>query len=167
MGVPQRRARRADVAFTVLVLVVATVFLVQAWKLPTSRFDPLGPGAFPIGICILLIVLAAAGLVMTLSGKALGQAETSLIVGVEDGEAAHKRRPGLAVFIFVATIVFGAILQFTSLGFFWVTAGFIAVAGIAMGPRTPRLIALAIAIGFGISGALTLIFGKLLGLLLP
>ena len=51
MADPQRRARRADIGFTALVLVVATVFLVQAWKLPASRFDPLGPGAFPIGIC--------------------------------------------------------------------------------------------------------------------
>lgn len=166
-GDPQRRARRADIGFTVLVLVVATVFLVQAWKLPASRFDPLGPGAFPIGICILLILLASAGLLFTLSGRLLGQAETSLIVGVGDTDATHRRRPGLAVFVFVATILYGAVLQFTPVGFFWATAVFVASTGIAMSKRTPRRIALALFVGLATSGALTLIFGKLLGLLLP
>ena len=167
MGDPQQRARRADIGFTVLVLVVATVFLVQAWKLPASRFDPLGPGAFPIGICILLIVLAGAGLMLTLLGRTLGQAETSLIVGVGDTDATHRLRPGLAVFVLLATIVYGAVLQFTPVGFFWATAIFVAATGVAMSKRTPRLIAIALAVGLATSGALTLIFGKLLGLLLP
>jgi putative tricarboxylic transport membrane protein len=167
MADPQRRARRADIGFTALVLVVATVFLVQAWKLPASRFDPLGPGAFPIGICVLLILLAGAGFILTLFGKALGQAETSLIVGLDDTGTGHRRRPGLAVFVFAATVLYAAVLQFTPLGFFWATAIFVASTGIAMSRRTPRLIAIAIAVGFATSGTLTLIFGKFLGLLLP
>ena len=167
MGDSQRKPRRADIGFTVLVLAVATVFLVQAWKLPASRFDPLGPGAFPIGICILLIVLAGTGLVLTLLGRTLGQAETSLIVGVDGADAGHQRRPGLAVFVFIATIVHCAVLQFTPVGFFWATAVFVAATGIAMSKRTPRLIMIALAVGVATSGALTLIFGKLLGLLLP
>jgi hypothetical protein len=167
IGEAQRKARRADIGFTVLVLAVATVFLVQAWKLPASRFDPLGPGAFPIGICILLIALAGAGLLLTLLGKTLGRAETSLIAGVGEGDAGHVRRPALAVFVFIATILYGAVLQFTPVGFFWATAVFVTVNGIAMSRRTPRLIAIALAVGFATSGALTLIFGKLLGLLLP
>jgi hypothetical protein len=166
-GEARRRARRADVGFTVFVLLVTTVFLIQAWKLPASRFDPLGPGAFPIGICILLVVLAGAGLVYTLSGRTLGQAETSLIVGIGDSESGHQRRPGLAVFVFVATILYGAVLQFTPVGFFWATAVFVAATGMAMSRRTPRLIVIAILVGLATSGALTLIFGKLLGLLLP
>ena len=36
-----------------------------------------------------------------------------------------------------------------------------------MSRRTPRLIAIALVVGLATSGALTLIFGKLLGLLLP
>lgn len=167
MGDPQQRARRADIGFTVLVLVVATVFLVQAWKLPASRFDPLGPGAFPVGICVLLILLAGTGLVLALFGKTLGQAETSLIAGVDDAGSGHRRRPGLAIFVFIATMLYGAVLQFTPLGFFWATAIFVASNGIAMSRRTPRLIAIAVAVGLATSGALTLIFGKLLGLLLP
>ena len=90
-----------------------------------------------------------------------------MIVGVGDTDATHRRRPGLAVFVFVATILYGAVLQFTPVGFFWATAVFVASTGIAMSKRTPRRIALALLVGLATSGALTLIFGKLLGLLLP
>lgn len=160
------KARRADIGFTAAVVVTAAVFLHQAWKLPPSRFDPLGPGSFPIAIGILLIILAGFGLVSALLGRDLGRAETSLILGL-DGEPEHRRRPFLAVFVFFATATYALVMQFTPLDFAIATACYVTVVGVAMSRRTPRHIAIAVTLGIGASAALTLIFGHLLELVLP
>lgn len=160
------KARRADIGFTAVVIVAATAFLYQAWKLPPSRFDPLGPGSFPITICILLILLAGYGLVAALSGRDLGRAETSLIVGMDD-EASHRRRPMLAVAVFLATALYALVLQKTELPFWAVTAVYVALVGIAMSQRSRRQVRIAIAVGVGAGIVLTIVFGHLLELVLP
>jgi hypothetical protein len=159
-------ARRADLGFTAAVIVTAAVFLHQAWRLPSSRFDPLGPGAFPIAICILLLALSAIGLVSVLRGRSLGRAETSLIVGLDE-EAGHRRRPALAAFVFAATIAYALVLQFAPVDFSVATAFYVAVTGVAMSRRTRRHVLIAVAVGVGAGAGLTLVFGGLLGLVLP
>lgn len=159
-------ARRADLGFTAAVIATAALFLHQAWQLPSSRFDPLGPGAFPIAICVLLLVLSGFGLVSVLRGRSLGRAETSLIIGI-DAQALHRRRPALAAFVLAATIAYTLVLQFAPVDFAAATAVYVAVAGVAMGRRTRRHILIAVAVGIGAGACLTLVFGGLLGLVLP
>jgi Tripartite tricarboxylate transporter TctB family len=166
--VSSRSFRRgsADAIFCASVLLVSLIFLVQAWKLPASRFDPLGPGSFPIAICILLALLSACGLGLSLAGRSLGEAETSMILGVSD-EGGARRRPWLAVFVFLAVVAYAAALQWDLIGFFFATTIFVSCAGFAMSRRTRRAAAVALAVALGISATLTLVFGKLLGLPLP
>jgi len=161
-----RKARHADIGFSACVLVVGIVFLIQAWKLPPSRFDPLGPGSFPIGICLLLIALSGLALVLSLMGRSLGAAETSMILGVGE-EGTGRRRPMLALLLLLLAAAYAAALQWTPLGFFWATAAFVFAAGFAMSRRSPRTAAIALAVAAGVSGALTFVFGRLLGFPLP
>ena len=69
----------------------------QAAKLPPSRFDPLGPGSFPLALAVILGLLSLAALALTLRGRDIGRAETAMILGVDVGEAAiaagHGWRP--------------------------------------------------------------------------
>lgn len=167
MEAEARRARLADLVFAVAVMAVSAFFFVEARRLPPSRFDPLGPGTFPLAISGLLVLLGALALILTLLGRNIGRAEISLIVGVSDADASHRPRPWLAVFAFLAVAAYALVLQFTPVDFFWATAGLIAVLGIAMSDRSPRMIAIAVAVGLGASGAITVLFGQLLRLLLP
>ena len=147
-------------------LTVAPVFLHQAWKLPSSRFDPLGPGAFPIAICILLLVLSAPRSPVGLRGRSLGRAETSLIVGSTKRRPA-RRRPGLAAFVFAATSPMrGPAIR---AGRLLLGDGDLSwrVAGVAMSRRTRRHVLIAVAVGVAAGVGLTLVFGGLLGLVLP
>ena len=160
------KARRADIGFCACVLVIGVVFLVQAWKLPPSRFDPLGPGSFPIGICRLLIGLSGLALVRSLLGKNLGAAETSIILGLGNEEGG-LRRPGPAVSVFLQAGAYGAVLHWTPVGYFWATAAFVFAAGFAMSRRGAKMAAVALAVALGVSAVLTVVFGQLLGFPLP
>jgi hypothetical protein len=138
----------------------------QAWKLPPSRFDPLGPGSFPIAICLILILLSGLALGVSLIGKSLGAAETSMILGVgEDGSG--RRRPLLAVVVFALAAAYAAALHWTPLGFFWATSAFVFAAGYTMSRGGAKTAARALAVALGVSGALTFVFGGLLGFPLP
>lgn len=159
-----QRHRRADAAFAVVVMAIAALAFTEAQKLPPSRFDPLGAGSFPLAIAGMLFVAAALALVLALAGRGLGRAETALIVGLDE---AGRRRPGLAALAFLCVCAYAAALQWSHVGYFPATAVLIAVLGIAMGPRTPRSLAVALAVGVGVSGTLTLLFGTALRLLLP
>jgi hypothetical protein len=166
MSTSSRKARNADVGFSVGVLIVGVVFLVQAWKLPPSRFDPLGPGSFPIAICLLLIVLSGLALVQSLRGKSLGAAETSMILGVGE-EGLGRRRPLLALLVLLLAAAYAAALHWVPLGFFWATTAFVFAAGFGMSRRSLKAAAIALAVALGVSGALTFVFGGLLGFPLP
>jgi hypothetical protein len=82
-------------------------------------------------------------------------------------DSAHAPRPWLGLAAIGAVFVYALVLQVTPIGFFWATAAFITGLGLLLGRVTPRSLALAVAVGFGASGALTLLFGHGLRLLLP
>ena len=162
-----RRERRADIGLALLMLGASLVAFWQAWKLPPSRFDPLGPGSFPLALSAILSFLSLAALAMALRGRDIGRAEMSMVLGVAGSEGDHRRRPWLAAGTLAALVAYGLVLELTGLGFFWASAGLIAGLGIAMGRRSPREITIAVAVGLVMSGLLTWLFGRVLLLALP
>ncbi|WP_028035798.1 tripartite tricarboxylate transporter TctB family protein [Chelativorans sp. J32] len=164
---PEQKERTADLVLMAAVFCVSAVFLVLALQLPPSRFDPLGPGSFPIGICLLLMALSGAGAARLLLGRALGRAETSLIVGIGQ-EAEYARHPQLAVALFALTVAYALVLQFTPLSFFWTTVLFVALGGILMS-RTlaPRIVVTALAVALAAGAVLVFVFTRLLVVALP
>jgi putative tricarboxylic transport membrane protein len=163
-----RRARRADLAVAMTTVALGAFAFLEARKLPPSRFDPLGSGSFPLAISAMLFVLGTVALVQTLRGRDLGRAQTSLILGVGTGEQdGPAPRPLLGLVAVAAVLAYALALHLTPVGFFWATALFVSGLGLALGPVTPRAVAIALAVGLCASGALTLLFGEGLRLLLP
>jgi hypothetical protein len=114
----------------------------------------------------LLIVLSGLALVQSLRGKSLGAAETSMILGVGE-EGLGRRRPLLALLVLLLAAAYAAALHWVPLGFFWATTAFVFAAGFAMSQRSLKAAAIALAVALGVSGALTFVFGGLLGFPLP
>ncbi len=73
----------------------------------------------------------------------------------------------LALLVLLLAAAYAALLHWTSIGFFWATTVFVFAAGFAMSRRSARTAAIALSMALGVSGALTLIFGRLLGFPLP
>ncbi len=162
-----RPARRADLIFALLTIGGGAVFFHEARKLPAARFDPLGPASFPLAISGLLVAMGLVALGMALFGRRLGDAETSLVAGVNRTGPAARRRPLLAVFCFAAVATYVLALQAFPGRYMWATATLIAALGIAMSARDARAVAVAIAIGVGASLFLDHLFGTLLRLPMP
>jgi len=139
----------------------------EAAKLPPSRFDPLGPGSFPLALAVILGALSLAALALTLRGRSIGRAETSMVLGLDESVGSHRRRPWLAAGTLAGLVAYALVLQYTAVGFFWATAAVIAGLGAAMSSRTPRHLAMAAVIGLVMSGILTWLFGRILLLSLP
>jgi putative tricarboxylic transport membrane protein len=162
-----RRARNADLVFALATIGIGTLFFLEARKLPASRFDPLGPASFPMAISALLVVMGIVALAMILTGKRVGAADTSLIVGVNQADSTATPRPLLAVFSFLAVAAYALALQLLPDTYLWSTAALVTVLGIAMSPRNPRSIGVALAIGLGGAAFLDYVFGTLLRLPMP
>ena len=167
MAEDERRARRTDALAALVVLAVATGFVVAARREPPAFYDPLGPGTAP---AVLALGLGALGLVLlarSLLGFTVGRAAQSLITGLDGAAPADYRlRPGLAILTLVATVGYVAALS-ARLPFLWSTMGFLAILGGAMGGARPRALAPAIAVAVVGAIAIDLLFRRLLLVNLP
>lgn len=130
-----RKSIIADAAFGGGMLVVASVVLALAWRLPPSPFDPLGPGAFPLAVAGLLAGLALILLGRLALGFSTGQSATSIIQGFGTEED-HRRRPWLAVGLYLWTIIYVLALADGRIGFLLATIVYIGVLGYGLSKRT-------------------------------
>lgn len=159
--------RRSDLVLMVVVFSISAIMLVASLQLPPSRFDPLGPGAFPVGICTLLLLLSGIGIGKVLRGRSLGRAETSLLTGIGE-QVEYRQHPWLAASLYLGTVVYVAVLQFTPVGFMGATAAYVTIAGIALSRNAlPRTLLTAATVGVCTSAVLSYIFTELLTVALP
>lgn len=165
-GAPGRRA--ADAGFALAMIAVAGAVGSEAWRLPPGLFDPLGPGVFPLIVAGLLALLGLLLLARLLLGRAVGQAETSLILGL-DGEApgGHRLRPGLALFTFLWLAAYVAAIASAALPFLPATLLFLAVLGWMLSGRDRRATVIAAAVALGVGGGVWLLFARVLHVPLP
>jgi hypothetical protein len=148
--------RVAEIAYIALILAVAGIVWRAARALPPAPYDPLGPKAFPIWVSYGLAALGLAMLVRLLFGRSLGRASQVMVVGLEDIDAEHVRRPWVAVLMLVLAFAYAAGLSFRSVGFLPATAIYLFVSGIVLGPiERRRVVFVAI---FAIVAAVTLDF---------
>lgn len=161
------RAGRADTILMLAVTLVGAVGLVLALRLPPSRFDPLGSGSVPAAVCAGLILLGGIGLARLAAGRGLGRAETSLILGVGDGQPI-RRHPLLAVQIIAAVAAYCLALQYAPVGFLPLTAAFVAAASMLLSRRRCwRQALVSLAVGVATAGFLSWLFGQALRVALP
>jgi hypothetical protein len=148
--------RAAEIAYIALILAVAAIVWRAAGALPPAPYDPLGPKTFPIWVSYGLAALGLAMLVRLLFGRSLGGASQVMVVGLEDIDAEHERRPWVAVLMLVLVFAYAAGLSFRSVDFLPATAIYLFVSGIVLGPVERRRVAF-VAV-FAIVAAVTLDF---------
>ena len=171
MGLFVKEARRfaaTNLAFGLSTLAVSAIVWWEASKVRPSPYDPLGAGAFPKLVSVLLAGLAILLIARVLLGYAIGASDTSLISGLtDDGDETHRRRPFLAVGVLAGLTLYIAALTLTSVGFLWATIVFVAVIGFAMSDRRPRDLVVAGLIALFIGVALNFLFTRVLIVALP
>ena len=128
----------AEIAYVALILAVAGIVWRAASALPPAPYDPLGPKTFPIWVSYGLAALGLVMLARLLFGRSLGRAPQAMVVGLEDLEAKHARRPWVAVLILILAFAYAAGLSFRSVGFLPATAIYLFLSGVrARSDRAP------------------------------
>lgn len=126
-----RAARVRDAVYAVALLFVAGLVLREASTLAPAPFDPLGPKTFPVWICYGLIALALAMLARLATGRGLGRAQQSMVLGL--GEVTeHARRPWMALALFGLTLAYAAALSLRGVGFMAATGGYLFLAALTL-----------------------------------
>jgi putative tricarboxylic transport membrane protein len=162
------KERHLNLGFGVAALVASVLVGWQASLLRPSPYDPLGPGAFPKLISILLGALSIILIARVLLGYDVGASDTSLISGLtEDEGRTHRKRPLLALGLLLAVVVYTVVLTLTPVGFLWATIVFLAVSGFAMSARRPRDAAIAVAVAGVVALSVHFLFTRVLVAVLP
>jgi hypothetical protein len=141
----------------VLILVVAGVTWRQARLLPPAPYDPLGPGAFPLGVSVALAALGLAMLARFLLGRSLGRAATGMVVGL-DAAGDHARRPWTAAGVLLLAFGYAGALSARGVGFLPATAAYLFLSGVLLGPLEGRRVAAVAAFAVAAALALDLLF---------
>lgn len=161
-----RAARVSDALYSLALLLIAGLVLREAGTLAPAPYDPLGPKTFPVWICYGLIALALAMLARLATGRDLGRAQQSMVLGL-DQMAEHVRRPWTALALFGLTIAYAAALSLRGIGFMAATGCYLLLAGLTL-TRLDRKQLLPIAIAAGVAAvALDFIFRRIFILDLP
>ncbi len=157
-----------NLGFGVATLVASVLVGWQASLLRPSPYDPLGPGAFPKLVSLLLGVLSIILIARVLLGYDVGASDTSLISGLtEDEGQTYQKRPLLALGLLATVVVYTAVLTLTSVGFLPATIVFLAVSGFTMSSRRPRDAAIALAVAGVVGLSVHILFTRILAAVLP
>jgi hypothetical protein len=159
-------ARVADAAYALALLIVAGLVLDEAGKLAPAPFDPLGPKTFPIWISYGLIALALAMLARIATGRDLGRAQQSMVLGLGDASE-HARRPWVALALFGLTIVYATALSSRGIGFVIATGVYLIAAGLTLSRFDRKQILPIATASIAAAVALDLIFRRVFVLDLP
>jgi hypothetical protein len=146
--------RSAEIAYIVLILVVAGAVWREASMLPPAPYDPLGPKAFPTWVSYALAALGLAMLVRLHFGRTIGRARQAMVMGLDDLMGNGERRPWTAVLTLILAFAYACALSFRSVGFLPATAAYLFLSGVALGPlERRRMIVLG---AFAVAAAVTL-----------
>jgi len=146
-------------SYVVLLAVSATLF-VEATVIPTSRFEVLGAGAFPMlvnGVLMLMLAGAIVGSVRRIPRHAYGAFAGMVAAWV------RARR-----LVFVVFGCLGAyLIVMPMIGYPIATFVFLTVLQLSLAPRTPRTIALILVLAVIFSFGLNWLFAEVFNVFLP
>jgi hypothetical protein len=146
-------------SYIALLAVSAGLFL-EARTIPTSRFEVLGAGAFPMLVHATLIVLllsAIVGSIRQLPAQAYGRFVSQI------GQWAVSRRLVFMVFCCLAIYLF----TMPVIGYPIATFAFLAVLQITFAPKTRKAIAVALVLSLIFSFGLNWLFAEVFNVFLP
>lgn len=139
--------RRAETAMALIAIALSALFLFEGAKLEPGRFEPIGPGAVPMGVAVVTIVLSLLVLFARVRG-APAQADAP------GDEQAHPERWLLMLGMAALTLVYAAVLQAGLARYGTVTVVYLLACFLLMSDRVrqdlPWAIGLALAFGLGL-----------------
>ena len=141
-------------------LVVSVGLFLEAWAIPTSRFEALGAGAFPMLVhaCLsLLLVVSIVGSVRRIPVDAYGRFASAV--------TAWARQKRLVVVLFVCLAAYVAAMPL--IGYPIVTLIFLIVLQITLAPKTRAAIAVALVLSLVFSFGLNWLFAEVFNVFLP
>ncbi len=145
---PESEAR-AETALALLAIALSVLFLFEGAKLKPGVFEPIGPGAVPMGVAVVTIVLSLIVLIGRWRASATADAGPD---STRDGEQMLPENWRLMIAVSSLTVAYTVVLHMGLVRFGWVTAvyllmSFLLVAGRV---RQPLPWALALSLGFGL-----------------
>jgi O-antigen ligase len=95
---------RAETALALIAIALSGLFLFEGVKLKPGVFEPIGPGAVPMGVAVLTIVLSLLVLFARWRGAPVA-------TGPDDGQVVVPERWLLLLGVAALTLVYAALLQ--------------------------------------------------------
>lgn len=137
---------RAETALAWLAIALSGVFLFEGAKLKPGVFEPIGPGAVPMGVAVATIVLSA----MVLIGR--WRASAARAGRTHDSSGAPPENWRLMIAVSALTVVYTAVLQAGVARYGWVTVAYLLLTFLVVSGRARQDLpwALALALGFGL-----------------
>lgn len=136
---------RAETALALIAIALSSLFLFEGAKLKPGVFEPIGPGAVPMGVAVLTIILSL--LVLHARWRA-APAESA------DGQVALPERWALMLGVAALTLVYAALLQVGAVRYGHATVVYLLATFSLMSDQVrkdlPWAIALALAFGLGL-----------------
>ncbi|ABV95906.1 hypothetical protein Dshi_4196 (plasmid) [Dinoroseobacter shibae DFL 12 = DSM 16493] len=144
----------------IALLAVSVGLFIEARAIPTSRFEVLGAGAFPMlvhGCLSLLLIGSIAGSLRKLPGDAYGRFVSDVLLWV------RTRR--LVIVLFVCLGVY--VLSMPVLGYPVATFFFLLVLQVTLAPKTRLAFGIALALALIFSFGLNWLFAEVFNVFLP
>jgi len=138
---------RAETALALLAIALSSLFLFEGAKLKPGVFEPIGPGAVPMGVAVLTIVLS----LLVLHARWRAGPE---LAGPDNAQAAPSERWLLMLGMAALTLVYAAMLHAGLVRYGYVTVAYLLATFLLMSDRVrqdlPWAFALALTFGMGL-----------------
>lgn len=140
--------RRAETALALIAIALSGLFLFEGAKLKPGVFEPIGPGAVPMGVAVATIILS----LLVLFARMRGAAAPQEPAGAD--APAHAERWLLMLGVAALTLVYTALLQAGVVRYGYATVAYLLATFLLMSDRVrqdlPWAIGLALAFGLGL-----------------
>jgi len=141
---------RAEITLALLAIGLSVLFLVESAKLKPGVFEPIGPGAVPMGVACMTIVLS---LLVLLARWRTWSKQRAAAGGRNDSAAQPSQENWRLLWAVGAlTLVYGTLLQLGVVRYGYVTAAYLLLAFLLIASNTRRVLpwAVGLALAFGI-----------------
>lgn len=150
---------RAETALALIAIALSSLFLFEGAKLKPGVFEPIGPGAVPMGVAVLTIILSL--LVLHARWRAAPEPVS------DDGQAAMPERWTLMLAVSALTLVYAALLHAAMVRYGYATVVYLLATFLLMSGRVRQDLSWAIALALSFGLGLDYVFRYLLVADLP
>ncbi len=138
---------RAETALALIAIALSALFLFEGAKLKPGVFEPIGPGAVPMGVAVITIVLS----LLVLFARRRIAAATA---GTDNGHPPLPERWALMLGVAALTLVYVALLQSGSVRYGYATVVYLLTTFLLLSDQVrhdlPWAVALALVFGLGL-----------------